>query len=164
MVSYIRFGDRVYAAMPSTGMARVILSFEPLEALRNTPLIARGGWVLVNDRPLPPVQVSMGMYAYPDYRNLAREVEETLEARFVWVNGEALAHRAGDPITVNTVMLGVLSRVPGFPLSRGSLLASIEENTPPRLLEANRRAFELGEAEASRLLSHVPREAHNTGG
>lgn len=169
VVSFIRFGSGVHAAMPPKGGAHVILAFEPLEALRNIPYLAPGGSVMVNDRPLPPVQASMGMYAYPDYRRLAQRVEERLGARFYWLNAEALAHRAGDPITVNTVMLGALSRLPGFPLNRESLERAIEENTPTRLHSVNRRAFQLGVEAMEELVEEAragrrPREAALGGG
>lgn len=58
--SYVRFGEDVYGAMVPEGKADVILSFEPVEALRYINYLKKGGLVFTNARPIPPVQVSMG--------------------------------------------------------------------------------------------------------
>ena len=80
------------------GSAEVILSLEPMEALRYLPWLKKGGWVVVNESPLENI---------PNYPELER-VHAALDAlpylfRF---NGIQLARDNGSARTLNMVMLG----------------------------------------------------------
>ena len=74
--------------------------------------------------------------------------EECLErlAQFgpLAIDAGALAREAGSELTQNVVLIGAASHL--LPLEPGSLLAAIERSVPPKTVELNRRAFELGRA------------------
>ncbi|MEO2152620.1 MAG: indolepyruvate oxidoreductase subunit beta, partial [Thermococcus sp.] len=74
VIAYVRFGEDVYGAMVPEGKADVILSFEPVEALRYINYLKKGGLVFTNARPIPPVQVSMGLATYPSLEEIKKVV------------------------------------------------------------------------------------------
>lgn len=82
VIAYVRFGEEVYGAMVPEGKADVILSFEPVEALRYINYLKKGGLVFTNARPIPPVQVSMGIARYPSLEEIKRIVEEDFGGDF----------------------------------------------------------------------------------
>ena len=58
------------------------------------------------------------------------------------VNGLELAEEAGNPRTVNTVLLGALSNT--LQPSHEQWIAAIKALVPEKFLEVNLKAFELG--------------------
>ncbi|MCD6324348.1 MAG: indolepyruvate oxidoreductase subunit beta, partial [Desulfurococcales archaeon] len=96
VIAYVRYGDEVYGAMVPEGKADVILSFEPLEALRYVNYLKRGGLVLTDSRPVPPPAVTMGRAEYPSVERMRSIVEEVFGGRFLAFDAGALAEEAGD--------------------------------------------------------------------
>ncbi|WP_048059079.1 indolepyruvate oxidoreductase subunit beta [Pyrococcus furiosus] len=144
VIAYVRFGEEVYGAMVPEGKADVILSFEPVEALRYINYLKKGGLVFTNARPIPPVQVSMGIARYPSLEEIKRIVEEDFGGRFLAFDAEKLAIEAGHVVTTNVVLIGALTQTPGFPLSEDHVRDVIKLNVPPKAVEINMRAFDLG--------------------
>ncbi|WP_297515350.1 indolepyruvate oxidoreductase subunit beta [Thermococcus sp.] len=152
VIAYVRFGEDVYGAMVPEGKADVILSFEPVEALRYINYLKKGGLVFTNARPIPPVQVSMGLASYPSLEEIKKVVEEDFEAKFMAFDAEKLAMEAGNIITTNVVLIGALTQTPGFPLSAEHVREVIKVSVPPKAVDVNMRAFDLGVKAAKEML------------
>jgi indolepyruvate ferredoxin oxidoreductase beta subunit len=152
VIAYVRFGEDVYGAMVPEGKADVILSFEPVEALRYINYLKKGGLVFTNARPIPPVQVSMGLATYPTLDEMKKIVEEDFGGKFMAFDAEKLAMEAGNIVTTNVVLIGALSQTPGFPLSEEEIKEVIRISVPPKTIDVNMRAFELGVKAAKEML------------
>lgn len=152
VIAYVRFGEDVYGAMVPEGKADVILSFEPVEALRYINYLKKGGLVFTNARPIPPVQVSMGLATYPSLDEMKKIVEEDFGGKFMAFDSEKLAMEAGNIVTTNVVLIGALSQTPGFPLSEEQIKEVIRISVPPKTLDVNMKAFELGVKAAKEML------------
>ncbi|ASJ17626.1 indolepyruvate ferredoxin oxidoreductase subunit beta [Thermococcus chitonophagus] len=152
VIAYVRFGEDVYGAMVPEGKADVILSFEPVEALRYINYLKKGGLVFTNARPIPPVQVSMGLAKYPNMEEIKRIVEEEFGGKFLAFDAEKLAIEAGHVITTNVVLIGALTQTPGFPLSAEHVKEVIRLSVPPKAVEVNMKAFDLGVKAAKEML------------
>jgi indolepyruvate ferredoxin oxidoreductase beta subunit len=152
VIAYVRFGEDVYGAMVPEGKADVILSFEPVEALRYINYLKKGGLVFTNARPIPPVQVSMGLATYPTLDEMKKIVEEDFGGTFMAFDAEKLAMEAGNIVTTNVVLIGALSQTPGFPLSEEEIKEVIRISVPPKTIDVNMRAFELGVKAAKEML------------
>jgi indolepyruvate ferredoxin oxidoreductase beta subunit len=144
VISYVRFGEDVYGSMVPEGKADVMLSFEPVEALRYVNYLKEGGMVVVNTKPIVPVQVSMGMAKYPSLDEIRRIFEEDFKAKWIGFNAEELAEKAGHVVTTNTVLIGALTQVPEFPLDAEHVREVIKISVPPKAVEMNMKAFDLG--------------------
>jgi len=152
VIAYVRFGEDVYGAMVPEGKADVILSFEPAEALRYINYLKKGGLVFTNSRPIPPVQVSMGLARYPSMEEIRKIVEEEFEAKFMAFDAEKLSKQAGNIITTNVVLIGALTQTPGFPLSAEHVREVIKVSVPPKAVDVNMKAFDLGIEAAKEML------------
>ncbi|NJE02232.1 indolepyruvate oxidoreductase subunit beta [Thermococcus sp. JdF3] len=152
VIAYVRFGEEVYGAMVPEGKADVILSFEPVEALRYINYLKKGGLVFTNARPIPPVQVSMGLATYPSLKEIKKVVEEDFQAKFMAFDAEDLAVKAGHVITTNVVLIGALTQTPGFPLSAEHVKEVIRVSVPPKAVDVNMKAFDLGVQAAKEML------------
>jgi len=144
VISYVRFGEDVYGSMVPEGKADVMLSFEPVEALRYINYLKEGGMVVVNTKPIVPVQVSMGMASYPSLEEIRKVFEEGFKAKWIGFNAEELAEQAGHVVTTNTVLIGALTQIPEFPLDAEHVREVIKITIPPKAVDINMKAFDLG--------------------
>lgn len=139
VVTYVRWGERVFSPIIDRGQADCILSFELLEAVRYTEYLKPGGRIIVNSQQINPMPVIAGAAVYPE------KLEEKLSALEINVDALdalSLAEEAGSSKAVNLVLMGRLAK--HFDFTDEEWMAAIEESVPPKFLELNRKAFELG--------------------
>ena len=139
VVTYVRYGDKVYSPVIDVGQADFIVSFEILEAARWMGYLAPGGRIITNTQQIDPMPVITGAATYPE--NLPEKME-TAGAEVDALDALALASEAGSAKAVNIVMMGRLSKYFEFP--KEAWTKALEETVPERFLELNRKAFELG--------------------
>ena len=143
VVTYVRFGEKVYSPIIDKGQADFIVSFEKLEAARYLEYLKPEGRIVVNTQEIDPMPVITGAASYPE--NLIGKLEEKGIAVDA-MDCLALAEEAGSPKAVNIVLMGRLSKYfDNIPLEKWQ--AAIEECVPPKFLELNQRAFLLGRGE-----------------
>ncbi|HOX42735.1 MAG TPA: indolepyruvate oxidoreductase subunit beta [Myxococcota bacterium] len=143
---YQRFGVLAEGGVLSStfpaGAGDVLVSFEPLEALRWAHLMRRGARAVVNASPVYPSAVLLEKAPYP------RDVVATLAGaglEVTAVDAQAIALRAGSAKLVNVALLGALAReLPE--VGPEHVRAAIRELVPAAMLEANLKAFELAYA------------------
>ncbi|RJS75737.1 indolepyruvate ferredoxin oxidoreductase subunit beta [Methanophagales archaeon] len=143
VVNHIRLGCE-FGPMVPVGGADVLLAFEPAEALRHAHFLSRDGIVLVNINPILPTTVTTGKARYPALAEILTPLQG-LCADIKSIDATELAFKAGNPRTMNVVMLGALSKF--IPLREEELIKSLSDSVPAKFLEVNRRAFELGKRE-----------------
>lgn len=140
VVTYVRYGEKVYSPVIDKGEADVILSFEKLEAARWLEYLKPGGKMIVNTQEMEPMPVITGAKVYPD------NMVEKMQAAGADVDARdflALANEAGSSKAVNIALIGRLSVY--FPeISDEKWQEAIAANVPTRFLELNKKAFELG--------------------
>ncbi len=143
VVTYVRFGEKVYSPIVDKGEADIIVSFEQLEAARWISCLRPGGKVVTNTQITEPMPVITGLAKYPE--NLV----EKMQALGISVDAMdclALAEQAGSAKAVNLVLMGRLSRY--FPeIPESAWQASIQACVKPNFLELNQKAFALGRGE-----------------
>ncbi len=139
VVTYVRYGDKVYSPVIDKGEADYIVSFEALEAARWLPFLKKDGVVVTNTQQIDPMPVITGAAEYP------AELIEKLKAAGAKVDALdclSLAEEAGSAKAVNIVLLGRLSHY--FDLPEEVWMKSLEANVPAKFLEMNKKAFVLG--------------------
>lgn len=139
VVTYVKYGDKVYSPVVEKGEADLIVSFEQLEAARSLPYLKKGGTIVTSTQKLDPMPVITGATTYPeDIFNKFRESG----VDFVSVNALELAEQAGSAKASNVVLMGVVSTK--MSIEKEVWLKAIEECVPAKFLELNIKAFELG--------------------
>lgn len=139
VVTYVRYGEKVYSPIIDKGQADVILSFELLEAARWTEYLKPGGRVITNTQQVNPMPVITGAAAYP------KSLEEKMRTAGIdldAVDALRLAEQAGSAKAVNIVLMGRLSK--WFDFTEDEWMDAIEKSVPPKFLEMNKKAFQLG--------------------
>ncbi len=133
-------GDSSFIA---DGAADVVLGLEPLEASRaRRKMSARTIAVVSSGRVVPHTLVQQGL-AYPDVDELLADIR-AVAGTLIEVDGASLTRQSGTRRALNIVMLGALAGLGVLPFEHQMLERAIEQRSPPRYLEHNRRAFELG--------------------
>lgn len=143
VLSTVRFGDGVISPLEADGCADLIMGFEPSETVRNLPLGNRDTTVLMNLDPVLPSMVAAGFETYPEISDLIESVE-SVSPNLITLDASKIAIEAGKVVAANAVMIGAVAAVKGFPLSKEVLLEALKAQVPPKFLELNIRAFEMG--------------------
>ena len=139
VVTYVRYGDKVYSPVIDKGEADFILSFELLEAARYTEYLRSDGCIVTNTQQTNPMPVITGDAAYPeDLVGKMRALGLNVDA----LDALSLAEQAGSSKAVNVVLLGRLSKY--FDFTEEEWLNAVAESVPAKTLEINQKAFLLG--------------------
>ncbi len=139
VVTYVRFGDKVFSPIIDKGEADYIVSFEELEAARWTEYLKPGGKIITNTQQINPMPVIIGAAEYP------QKLLEAMTSAGIDVDAIdalSLAEQAGSSKAVNLVLMGRLSQY--FDIPQEDWLKAIEASVPPKFLELNKKAFALG--------------------
>ena len=143
VVTYVKYGENVYSPVVDRGEADYIVAFERLEAARWLGFLKPGGKIVMNTQGILPMPVITGMAEYPD------AIVDKMQAAgtdVTAVDALALATEAGSQKSVNIVLMGILSTMMEFPESLW--LEELRKAVPPKFLELNEKAFQLGRASA----------------
>ncbi len=138
VVTYVKYGDKVYSPIIDEGEADIILAFELLEAYRALPYLKKGGKIVVNDQQIDPMPVITGAMKYPE--GIAEKLTAVADCKVV--DALALAKEAGNIKAVNVALIGVLAKASNIPYERW--INTIKETVPAKFVDANLKAFELG--------------------
>ncbi len=138
VVTYVKYGDKVYSPIIDKGEADIILAFELLEAYRALPYLKKGGIMIINDREISPMPVITGAMEYPE--NIKEKLAE--KANIVTLDALELAVKAGNFKAVNVVLIGVMAKNTDIPYD--VWVETIKTTVPAKFLDVNLRAFETG--------------------
>ncbi len=97
------------------------------------------GELIVNPQQIDPMPVVIGSAAYPE------GVLETLQAAgadVIEIDALTAAERAGSKKAVNVVLIGAMASQMDLP--KEDWMEAVKETVPPKYLEMNLKAFELG--------------------
>jgi indolepyruvate ferredoxin oxidoreductase beta subunit len=136
--SHLRLSsEEVASDLIPEGEADMILSVEPMEALRYLPFLAEKGWVISNSTPF------VNIPDYPDKERLLKEYEN-LESHIL-LDADEMAREVGNMKASNMVVLGASAAK--LPLKKESFhagISSIFSRKGEEIINLNLRAFEAG--------------------
>ncbi len=127
----------IHSDLIAKGSADLIISLEPMEALRYLPWLGREGWVVANSAPF------VNIPGYPDHEALLAELRAM--PRAIIFDVDAAAAEAGVARAANIVLLGAAADVLGF--ERSALEQAIRRvfgRKGDAVVEMNLKALEAG--------------------
>lgn len=139
VVTYVRYGSKVYSPIIDMGEADFIVSFEKLEGARYTKYLAENGRIIVNTQEIDPMPVITGAMEYPsEILGKLWEMNVNVDA----IDALSLAEQAGSAKAVNIVLMGRLARY--LSISREKWKEAIAAIVNKKFIEVNEKAFDLG--------------------
>ena len=129
VVTYVRYGEKVAEPIVEEGHADVLIAFEKLEAMRYAHFLKKDGVIIAN-----------GQAEYPEH------ILETLSEKHKVISIDAMAEakKLGNPKVFNTIIIGVAAKHMDF--DHDKWVEVIKATVPPKTVEMNLKAFEVGYA------------------
>ena len=139
VVTYVRFGEKVYSPIIDKGEADFIVAFEKIEAARYAEYLKKNGKIIVNTQEIDPMPVITGAAEYPTD---ALDKLSSLSIHVDSLDALSPAIEAGSAKAVNIVLMGRLSKYMSIPEEKW--IEAIKKSVAPKFCEMNLKAFENG--------------------
>lgn len=138
VVTFVRYGEKVYEPVVEEGCVDVLISFERLEAKRYAHFLKKDGVMIVNDCRIDPMTVVIGAKTYPE--NIIEELKNN--HKVYSIDGVSVAKELGNSKVLNSVVLGLAAKHIGF--SEENWLEVLQNTVPQKTIEINTKAFKKG--------------------
>lgn len=125
------------------GEADILLGFEPLETLRALPYLKKGGTVLSSSEFIPPQGVALGIENCPSLDEIKAKVA-TQASKTWYLPCRSLGMQVGSAQSGNTALLAAAAATGLLPFGPEVLRRVIEKYLPPKIVEKNLKAVDLG--------------------
>ena len=128
----------IYSDLVREGAADLIISMEPMEALRYLPYLNGDGWVVSSSRPFKNIP------NYPDEQALMKELQSL--PRGAVLDIEELAKQNNMPKSANIVLLGMAAPYIEIlsPAQLRESIARVFSSKGEQVIKVNQQAFDLG--------------------
>ena len=138
VVTFVRYGESVAEPIVEEGCADVIIAFERLEAKRYAHFLKKDGVMIINDQRIDPITVVTGAATYPE--GIIEDLQK--DNKVFTVNAMEEAKKLGNSKVFNIIVLGIAAKHMDY--TKEQWLQVIENTVPPKTIEINKKAFEIG--------------------
>ena len=136
--SHLRLSDKpIFSDLIPFGKSDLIISVEPMEALRYLPWLSKNGWLITNSTPF------INIPDYPPIDEIIKEIKKI--KNHLILDADAIAKEAGSSRSGNMVILGAAS--PYIEMSVTSFENAIRKlfgRKGEEIVEINLKAFKAG--------------------
>jgi len=146
---HFRIGAPLSPLIPY-GKADMMLSMEATETLRYIEYLKKDGIIITSNRIMPTVIETKKLASDKEKKTKYLTVEQITErlkqvtSKVVVLDSLNLALQAGNPRTENSVLVGATVACADFPIPKEEVKKAVLALVPPKTIEANSRAFDLG--------------------
>lgn len=138
VVTYVRYGEKVYEPIVEEGCADILIAFEKLEALRYAHFLKKEGIMIVNDQRIDPMPVVIKAERYPE--NIVEDLRRDFD--LILVDALLESRKIGNLKVFNVLMLGIVSKY--MDIDEDLWIDQIKNNVPKNTIDVNIKAFEVG--------------------
>jgi indolepyruvate ferredoxin oxidoreductase beta subunit len=142
----VRFGKKIYSSLVMAGQADLVISLEPLEALRaayygskeSKTAFVFDTWKII------PSSILTRENSYPSIKEIKRKLKK-FSSRVVALDASNLVKKkTGDVVSTNIYLLGYCVGRKLVKLKKISIIEGIKKVIPEKYFEMNKKIFELG--------------------
>ena len=127
----------IFSDLISKGTADVIISLEPMEALRYLPFLSKEGWIVANSAPFENIT------NYPDHEELIEELSAL--PHVILLDIDEIAKAEGVARAANIVLLGAAAVVLGLDYDTlEEAIRKIFGKKGEKVVEMNLKALQVG--------------------
>ena len=131
--------DPIQSDLIPKGGADVIISMEPMEALRYLPFLAKDGWIITSSTPF------VNIPNYPEFETIKKDLESL--PHVILVDIEQKAKDAGVPRSANVILLGAAQKALGIEYDKlEDAIRCVFGRKGEAIVEANIKALGIGAA------------------
>lgn len=144
--THLRFGHKIYSPLVKKGEADLVISLEPLEAVRVSHYAKQSTSYVFDTKEQIPLAVYLEKQVYPSLDKIISMLKKiSPKGKVVAVEASDIARKNfGSVVAANIVLLGKVLAQGLLPLKKESVLKGMEQVLPDKLLDANKKIFELG--------------------
>lgn len=129
------------------GKADLIISLEPMEALRYLPYLCKDGWIITNSVPF------VNIPNYPEHEKLLKRIQSLEHS--VTIDVDTIARSVASPRAANIVLLGAASPFLGIEVNKiEEAIRTVFGRKGEAIVEMNRKAFRAGLEIAEQSIKH----------
>jgi indolepyruvate ferredoxin oxidoreductase beta subunit len=130
--------EPIYSDLIPQGEADIIISMEPMEALRYVPFLSKGGWIITSSEPL------INIPNYPEQQKLLDDLKALPHVKML--NIDTLAHENLIPKSANMILLGLAAACIDIlsPEQLRSAIGRVFAAKGEKVVESNYKAFDIG--------------------
>lgn len=146
---HFKIGKPISPLIPY-GKADMLIAMEATEALRYIEYLKDDGVVILSKNVMPAVAETRRVAMDKEKKNryfTVEKVEEQLRkvtSKVIALDSLELALEAGNARTENSVLIGSAASCPDFPIPAEELKKAVLALVPPKTVESNSKAFDLG--------------------
>jgi indolepyruvate ferredoxin oxidoreductase beta subunit len=131
--------DPINSDLIAKGCADVIISMEPMEALRYLPYLSKEGWIITSSTPF------VNIPNYPEMEKINADLDNLQNV--IKIDIEAMAKENNIPRSANIILLGAAQKALGIEYHKlEDAIRSIFGRKGEAVVEANIKALALGKA------------------
>ena len=129
--------DPIYSDLISKGGADLIISMEPMEALRYLPFLAKNGWIITSSTPF------VNIPNYPDIEKIKADLASV--DNVIVLDIEQAAKDNGVPRSANVILLGAAQKALGIEYDKlEDAIRRVFGRKGEAIVEANIKALAIG--------------------
>ncbi len=145
VVSHVRIAnsnENIHSPIIPIGTADILLAFEPAEAVRALPYLAKDGVMIVSKKAIKPVTATLSNSPYDGVEML--EYLKTQVEQLIVVDSEEICKKCGSTKVLNTILLGagIASGKIGFTLEQ--MEEALKNCVKEKFLDLNLKALHEG--------------------
>ena len=136
--SNLRISEKeIFSDLIPFGSADLIISVEPMEALRYLPKLSEDGWIVTNTKPFENI---------PNYPELDKIYDEIRKIKnHVLIDADSMAKELGNSRVMNIIMLGAASKFVDIDFSKfEDGIKFIFGKKGQKLIDLNLKALKMG--------------------
>jgi indolepyruvate ferredoxin oxidoreductase beta subunit len=141
VVTYVKYGEKIYSPVICKGEADIIIAFEQLEAMRWINYLKKGGTLITSTQKINPMPVITGAAEYP--QNITEKIAD-VGVDIHSVDAFELAKQAGTEKAANVVLIGALAKLMSGEVAKDIFTEALRESMNAKILDVNLAAFEAG--------------------
>ena len=155
---HFRVGEPIAPLIPY-GKADMMIAMEASEALRYVEYLKEGGVVIMSNRIMPSVTETEKVALDKSKKTMYLAVDDIVKklnevtSRVILLDSLELAIQAGNARTENSVLIGATAACEEFPIPAEEVRKAVLALVPPKTVDANSKAFDLGRDAGSVCLS-----------